>query len=114
MPATELQEVHVRPFVLFGAAAEVAAFRKAVDRRMAALKLDASAFEPLEPQTGDRERAAGNLNLRTLLEWADSVSLRSPADEQSPAEDALHDANVQLLGRLAATLAARFSEPAAV
>ena len=111
MPAGTLELFYVRPFALFGPSAESIAFRNEVECRMISLGLRDSDFEAFTPEKGDRDRGAGSLNLRVLLNWCDGVVL--PDASQPPDECEANAANVAMLGRLAATLAARFSEPAA-
>ena len=112
MAAGTLDTFYARPFALFGPSAESIAFRNEVEGRMIDLGLHAKDFETFTPEKGDRDRAAGSLNLRVLLNWCDGVVL--PDESQPPDERTTNAANVAMLGRLAATLAARFTEPSAV
>lgn len=107
--ALTMNEDHARLLVLHGASGDLVLLRKVISAKVLQLGISPEAFEPFADAETDSH--SHDLNLRSYLDWVDSISHPTAGDEKG--ERAMKEANIALLGRLAATLAKRYREPAA-
>lgn len=108
--AVTANEGHLKSFVLHGSTGGLAAFRKAVKKRMAELKLSADDFEPFADDV--KGNVGADTNSRDFMNWAAAVELPpAPKPRETGRETAIregHRENALLLGRIAATLDRRY------